>query len=89
MNLKCYFSNDIFTDDAIRFLHHQNKSPFFLYLAYVTPHAEMLDPAEKNDLADNNPEIIQIMESIMKDSRTDNSYFPLKRSDENQELPVK
>jgi len=41
-----YFSNDIFTDDAIRFINEKNKSPFFLYLAYVTPHAEMLVPED-------------------------------------------
>lgn len=39
-----YFSNDIFTDDAIRFLKKKRETPFFLYLAYITPHAEMLVP---------------------------------------------
>ena len=44
---KCnYFSNDIFTDDAISFLEQRKDSPFFLYLAYVTPHAEMLVPED-------------------------------------------
>ncbi len=41
-----YFSNDIFTDDAIRFLKKKREAPFFLYLAYITPHAEMLVPED-------------------------------------------
>lgn len=43
---RIYFSNDIFTDDAIRFLKKKKETPFFLYLAYVTPHAEMLVPED-------------------------------------------
>ena len=41
-----YFSNDIFTDDAIRFLKKKREAPFFLHLAYITPHAEMLVPED-------------------------------------------
>jgi arylsulfatase A len=41
------FSNDLFTGEAIGFIERQSrpeaaKQPFFLYLAYTTPHAEML-----------------------------------------------
>ena len=41
-----YFSNDIFTDEAIQFIRKKNKDPFFLYVALVTPHAEMLVPED-------------------------------------------
>jgi len=43
-----YFTNDIFTDDAVRYINEQKKSggPFFLFLSYVTPHAEMLVPED-------------------------------------------
>jgi arylsulfatase A len=39
------FSNDLFTKEAIRFLDETKEKPFFLYMAYTTPHAEMLLPA--------------------------------------------
>jgi arylsulfatase A-like enzyme len=39
------FSGDLLTQDAMRFLDRQKRDkPFFLYLAYVTPHAELLVP---------------------------------------------
>lgn len=41
---RAYFSNDIFTDDALRFIQETKDEPFFLYLAYVVPHAELLVP---------------------------------------------
>ena len=41
-----YFSNDIFTDDAIRFLQQKTEKPVFLYLSFITPHAEMLVPED-------------------------------------------
>lgn len=43
-----YFTNDIFTDDAVKYLYEQKKNggPFFLFLAYVTPHAEMIVPED-------------------------------------------
>ncbi|WP_289024426.1 arylsulfatase [uncultured Salegentibacter sp.] len=41
-----YFSNDIFTDDAVEFIKEPKKKPFFLYLALTTPHAEMLVPED-------------------------------------------
>lgn len=41
------YSNDIFTDEAISYLEQQKKAePFFLYLAYTTPHAELLVPED-------------------------------------------
>lgn len=40
-----HFSNDLFTDEAIGFIEKNQEKPFFLYLAYTTPHAEMLLPA--------------------------------------------
>lgn len=38
------FSNDIFTEKALDFIDSNQENPFFLYLAYTTPHAEMLLP---------------------------------------------
>ncbi|WP_432709610.1 arylsulfatase [Pedobacter sp.] len=43
-NLK-KFSSDLFTTEALEFLDRQAENkPFFLYLAYTTPHAEMIVP---------------------------------------------
>ncbi len=39
------FSNDLFTNEALQYLSKERKAPFFLYLSYTTPHAEMLIPA--------------------------------------------
>lgn len=39
------FSSDLFTSEAIAFIERQQlDQPFFLYLAYITPHAEMVVP---------------------------------------------
>lgn len=35
------FSNDMFTEEAIGFVEKAKENPFFMYLAYTTPHAEM------------------------------------------------
>lgn len=41
------FSGDLLTTDALQYLDKQkNEQPFFLYLAYVTPHAELLVPED-------------------------------------------
>lgn len=40
------FSNDIFTNDALKYLNGNHKNPFFLFLSYITPHAEMLVPQD-------------------------------------------
>lgn len=41
------YSNDIFTSEALAYLDKQKKDqPFFLYLAYVTPHAELIVPED-------------------------------------------
>src|SRR5690606_29355059 len=41
-----YFSNDIFTDEAVQFISTAREDPFFLYLAYTIPHAELLVPRD-------------------------------------------
>lgn len=41
------FSNDLFTEEAVKFVEKSKAQPFFLYLAYTTPHAEMLLPGSK------------------------------------------
>ncbi len=33
------FSNDLFTSESLKFIERSADSPFFLYLAYTTPHA--------------------------------------------------
>jgi arylsulfatase A-like enzyme len=33
------FSNDLFTERALKFLERQSRDPFFLYLTYTIPHA--------------------------------------------------
>lgn len=38
------YSNNLFTDEALQFILKNDKKPFFLYLAYTTPHAELLVP---------------------------------------------
>ncbi len=38
------YSNDIFTSEALSYMNKSKDKPFFLYLAYVTPHAEMIVP---------------------------------------------
>lgn len=43
---RSYFSNDIFTDEALGFIKAEREKPFFLYLAYTTPHAELLVPED-------------------------------------------
>ena len=43
------FSNHIFTDEAVTYIKNQaeNKDePFFLYLSFITPHAEMIVPED-------------------------------------------
>lgn len=40
---------DAFTDEAIRFMESNAKRPFFLYLAYNTPHAPYLAPEKHWD----------------------------------------
>jgi len=42
------FSSDLFTSEALEFVDRQQQDePFFLYLAYITPHAEMLAPDDE------------------------------------------
>lgn len=38
------FVNDLFTDEALEFIRRSQQGPFFLYLAYTSPHAELLVP---------------------------------------------
>ncbi|HLP37706.1 arylsulfatase [Lacibacter sp.] len=38
------YSNNLFTEEALRFVAKNKQKPFFLYLAYTTPHAELLVP---------------------------------------------
>ena len=40
------YVQDLFTRDAIRFLRAHQREPFFLYLAYTTPHADHMVPSD-------------------------------------------
>jgi arylsulfatase A len=40
------YVNDLFTQEAIGFLERQDRRPFFLYLNYTVPHAELRAPDE-------------------------------------------
>lgn len=40
------YVNDLFTEEALDFVRRSREAPFFLYLAYTTPHAELRVPEE-------------------------------------------
>ncbi|KAA6430314.1 arylsulfatase [Rufibacter glacialis] len=41
---KDVYLNELFTQEALRFVDDQQKSPFFLYVSYTLPHAELRVP---------------------------------------------
>jgi arylsulfatase A-like enzyme len=43
-NSKVEYANDLFTDEALNFINKNHDRPFFLYVAYIIPHAELLVP---------------------------------------------
>jgi arylsulfatase A-like enzyme len=43
---RTHYSQALFTDEALRFLEAERERPFFLYLAYCLPHADLDAPAE-------------------------------------------
>jgi arylsulfatase A-like enzyme len=40
------FVNDLFTEEALGFIRRHREEPFFLYLAYTSPHAELRVPGD-------------------------------------------
>lgn len=38
------YAQDLFTEDALKFVEQNKNEPFFLYVAYTVPHAELLHP---------------------------------------------
>jgi arylsulfatase A len=40
------FVNDLFTEEALDFIRRNRERPFFLYLAYTSPHAELRVPED-------------------------------------------
>jgi arylsulfatase A len=40
------YSHDLITEEALQFVRDNAENPFFLYLAYTIPHAEMLVPED-------------------------------------------
>lgn len=43
------YAHDLMTDEALGFVERNADNPFFLYLAYTVPHAEMTAPADSMD----------------------------------------
>lgn len=43
---KNQYANDLFTINAINYIHQTKNNPFFLYLAYTIPHAELTVPSD-------------------------------------------
>jgi arylsulfatase A-like enzyme len=43
------FVNDLFTEEALGFIRRHQGEPFFLYLAYTSPHAELRAPSDSVD----------------------------------------
>jgi arylsulfatase A-like enzyme len=44
------YAHDLMTYEALGFVERSSGSPFFLYLAYTVPHAEMTAPSDSMDL---------------------------------------
>jgi len=42
---KRQYTTDLFTEDALRFIRKHKDYPFFFYLAYTAPHAELMVPS--------------------------------------------
>ena len=40
------YSNDVFTEEAKKFIRENRENPFFIYLPYTIPHAELAVPEE-------------------------------------------
>ncbi|MGV3656634.1 MAG: sulfatase-like hydrolase/transferase, partial [Chitinophagaceae bacterium] len=40
------YLNEWFTDDALKFIEHNKNQPFFLYVSYTLPHAELVVPQQ-------------------------------------------
>src|SRR6185503_5869250 len=40
------YVHDLFTEDALRFIRKHQSHPFFLYLAYTIPHADLVVPSD-------------------------------------------
>ena len=47
------YSNDLFTKEALEYIRKNQDEPFFLYLAYTTPHLELTVPADSKKQYEN------------------------------------
>ena len=43
------YSNDLFTKEALEYIRQHQDKPFFLYLAYTTPHLELTVPEDSKE----------------------------------------
>lgn len=78
------FSNDLFTKEAVRYLDEPKTNPFFLYLAYTTPHAEMHLP--DSDIFNSYKGIVS--EKAFKNSRKLDSTDSNRAGYRSQEFPA-
>lgn len=51
-----YYSHDLIEQKAMQYIKEQSSNPFFLYLTFTIPHAELIIPDEYNDFKDTFPE---------------------------------
>lgn len=74
------FSSELFTDAAVQFLEsHQSGEPFFLYVAYTSPHDPRMAPQKFVDLYP--PEKIEMPENFLPEHPFDNGEMRIR--DEN------
>ncbi|GGD83539.1 sulfatase-like hydrolase/transferase [Paenibacillus nasutitermitis] len=71
------FSTELFTDSAIEFIEqYANEDPFFLYLAYTSPHDPRTAPEPYASMYD--PEQIQLPPSYMDEHPFDNGELDIR-----------
>lgn len=71
------FSTDLFSDEAIQFLEkHKKEQPFFLYLAFTSPHDPRTAPKEFADQY--NPDNIKLPDNYMEEHPFDNGEMTIR-----------
>ncbi|MCQ6558427.1 sulfatase-like hydrolase/transferase [Paenibacillus mendelii] len=75
--LEMKFSTDLFTDSAIDFIElYDSEAPFFLYLAYTSPHDPRTAPEPYASMYD--PESLQLPPSYMEEHPFDNGELDIR-----------
>ena len=71
------FSTELFTDTAVEFLQgYEEDDPFFLYLAFTSPHDPRMAPKEYADMYD--PEAIPLPENFLPEHPFDNGELKIR-----------